>query len=66
MPESKYWVTANRAAKGRPRVISYSVMHSVGHSTEVIQTFPIPLSGGWRVALSLANTLRDDLNAGIK
>jgi hypothetical protein len=62
--EPKYWVEADRAVKDHTKVIGYGVWHdNEGQRRECVQRFAVTRKGGWEVALYLANTLRDDLNA---
>lgn len=62
--EPKYWVEAQRAVKDHNKVIGYGVWHFNDHGgRECIKRFAATRKGGWQVALHLANTLRDDLNA---
>lgn len=63
-----YWVEADRAVKDHTRVIGYSVWKSTeasGRYGEKVRKFAISRTRSTHVALHLANTLRDDLNAGI-
>jgi len=63
MSHSEYWVQVKRAVQDHSRVIGYGVHHYVGHHPECVKLFSVSRNGGWEVALHLANTLRDDLNA---
>ncbi len=63
--EPKYWVEARTNVKEPAKVISYGVWHKNAKGTrECLKHFSVARRGGWDVALYLANTLRDDLNAG--
>lgn len=64
--EPKFWVEA-RTAICTSKLMSYQVwtIKDVGGRT-CVGKFSVHRKGGWEVALYLANTLRDDLNAGIE
>ena len=64
--EPKFWTEARCAIK-TGNVMSYDVwqINDLGARTRV-HKFSVSRKGGWEVALHLANTLRDDLNAGIE
>jgi hypothetical protein len=64
MTDKPYWVEADVAVKDYSRVISYSV-RTGGGAGERVKSFRISKRCGCAVALSLANQLRDDLNAGL-
>jgi hypothetical protein len=62
--EPKYWVEAQKAVKDSTKVIGYGVWHFNEHGgRERVELFRVTRKGGYGVALYLANTLRDDLNA---
>jgi hypothetical protein len=62
-----YWVEAQTAVKNPARVIGYSVVCKTEEEGRTyLRTFSISRIRSWQVALHLANTMRDDLNAGIE
>ena len=64
--EPTFWVEAHKAVKN-DAVIAYGVWHNNGGKRrECVHKFSVSRKGGWQVALHLANTLRDDMNAGIE
>ena len=65
--DALYWVEATRAVRDYNRVIGYGVWCITEESGRTrVHNFSVTRNGGWQVALHLANTLRDDLNAGIE
>lgn len=62
----EYWVEARKAIKS-DELMSYGVWHiNAAGARERVNSFSVNRRGGWEVALYLANTLRDDLNAKIE
>jgi hypothetical protein len=66
MAELEYWVECSTAIR-TDKPMNYGVWHfSKTAGRECVHKFSVHRDGGAEVALYLANTLRDDLNAGIQ
>jgi hypothetical protein len=62
--QPEYWVEARTTLHDNNRLMSYGVHHiNAKGARECVKRFSVNRKGGWEVALYLANTLRDDLNA---
>jgi hypothetical protein len=66
MGDQEYWVEARTAIYSK-NLMSYGVWHvNDAGARECVHKFSTKRKGGWKVALYLANALRDDLNAKIE